>query len=192
MSFWSGKLPIISIFNLIGRKTRCRALGFVLCGFTLARLPAFATGSVTLAWNKCADPCVAGYNIYYGGSSCNYTNEFFAGNLTNATIPGLVEGTTYYFAATTYTSSGMESPFSCEVSFTVINSGIFTVKAVISNSIPASVIVTATGSVPSCWALQSSQDLKIWTTVAQGTNVPVNVSVAAGSLPMQFFRLLSQ
>ena len=83
------------------------------------RLSAFATGSVTLVWNASTDPSVAGYNIYYGVASGAYTNEICAGNATNATISGLVEGTTYYFAATTYTSSGIESPFSSEVSYLV-------------------------------------------------------------------------
>ena len=83
------------------------------------QLSAFATGSVTLAWNASTNPIVAGYNVYYGGASGTYTNEISAGNATNATISGLVEGTTYYFAATTYTSSGVESPFSSEVSYQV-------------------------------------------------------------------------
>jgi len=83
------------------------------------QLSAFATGSVTLAWNASTDPSVAGYNIYYGGTSGNYTNEICAGNATNATISGLVQGTTYYFAATSYASSGMESSFSSEVSYLV-------------------------------------------------------------------------
>ena len=82
-------------------------------------LSAFATGSVTLAWNASTDPSVVGYNVYYGGASGAYTNEICAGNATNATISGLVQGTTYYFAATTYTSSGMESLFSSEVSYLV-------------------------------------------------------------------------
>jgi hypothetical protein len=78
-----------------------------------------AAGSVTLAWNRCTNAIVAGYNVYYGGKSGAYTNEISAGNVTNATVSGLVQGTTYYFAATTYASSGMESPFSSEVSYLV-------------------------------------------------------------------------
>jgi hypothetical protein len=135
---------------------------------------------------------VAGYNVYYGGASGVYTNEICAGNSTNATISDLVPGNTYYFVATTYNTMGMESPFSAEVSFTVINTAILSAKMVKSNGVPSSVTVTAAGDVPSCWTLQSSPDLKIWTTVAQGTNAPVNASVPVGGLPMQFFRLLSQ
>ena len=85
----------------------------------LIQSPAFASQSVTLAWNPSTDPTVVGYNIYYGGASGNYTNTFSAGNTTNATISGLVEGDTYYFAATTYNSSGIQSPFSNEVSYSV-------------------------------------------------------------------------
>ena len=83
------------------------------------QLSAFATGSVTLAWNACTDPIVVGYNIYYGGASGTYTNEICAGNATNVTISGLAQGTTYYFAATAYSASGIESPFSSEVSYLV-------------------------------------------------------------------------
>jgi hypothetical protein len=75
--------------------------------------------SVTLAWNRSSDPTVAGYNVYYGGASGTYTNEISVGNATNVTISGLVQGTTYYFTATTYASSGVESPFSSEVSYLV-------------------------------------------------------------------------
>src|SRR5664279_5725365 len=85
--------------------------------FAVMQLSAFATGSVTLAWNASTDSSVAGYNIYYGGASGAYTNEICAGNATNATISGMAEGTTYYFAATTYAYSNMESSFSSEVSY---------------------------------------------------------------------------
>jgi hypothetical protein len=84
--------------------------------FAVLQLSAFATGSVTLAWNASANPSVAGYNVYYGGTCGTYTNKICAGNATNITISGLVQSATYYFAATTYAASGMESTFSREVS----------------------------------------------------------------------------
>jgi len=80
---------------------------------------AFATGSVTLAWNASTNPIVVGYNVYYGGASGSYTNEISIGSATNAIISGLTEGATYYFAATTYTTADVESPFSSEVSYLV-------------------------------------------------------------------------
>ncbi len=87
-------------------------------------LTAFVTtvqsaGSVTLAWNKSTNSMVAGYNVYYGGKSGTYTNEICAASATNATVSSLVEGATYYFAATSYSSLGLESILSSEISYTV-------------------------------------------------------------------------
>ena len=97
---------------------------FAIILFTLmVQLSVLATGSVTLAWNAITDTNagVVGYNVYWGGSSGVYTNEVNVPgiNTTNVTISGLSQGTTYYFAATTYTATGMESPFSSEVSYLV-------------------------------------------------------------------------
>ncbi len=72
-----------------------------------------------LGWDTNNDPDVAGYKIYYGSASHTYTNVVVAGNTNNGIITGLVVGTTYYFAATSFDGSGTESPFSDEVSYTV-------------------------------------------------------------------------
>ena len=82
---------------------------------------AFATGSVTLAWNPSISTNVAGYKIYYGlacGVYCN-TISVAGSTATNATVTGLVEGATYYFAATAVDALGIESPFSNETSYSV-------------------------------------------------------------------------
>ena len=80
---------------------------------------ALATVSVKLGWNPCTDPCIAGYNIYYGVASGTYSNKVVLGVTTNATISGLIEGTTYYFAATAFNVAGVESLFSNETSWTI-------------------------------------------------------------------------
>jgi len=82
-------------------------------------MPVQATQSVTLAWSPSTDPNVAGYNIYYGTASHVYTNRVSVGNVVSATTAGLVEGATYYFAATTYNAQNQESTFSQEISYTV-------------------------------------------------------------------------
>ena len=75
--------------------------------------------SVTLAWDENQDADVAGYKIYYGTSSRQYTNIIDVPNKTSATITNLEPGRTYYIAATAYDVNGNESAFSQEIPYTV-------------------------------------------------------------------------
>jgi hypothetical protein len=97
------------------------ALTSVLFASLLALVPlsSMAVPSVTLAWNASPGTNVAGYHLHCGGLSGNYTNTIDAGSSTTATVSGLTLGATYYFAATAYDSSGLESDFSNEISYTV-------------------------------------------------------------------------
>ncbi len=107
---------------MIKRPVALFLFGCLLGGLAItAAEPVLGAQSVTLAWNPVTTANVAGYNIYYGSASGNYTNATFVGNVTNATISGLSEGATYYFATTTLDASGLESAFSTEVSYTVPN-----------------------------------------------------------------------
>ncbi len=83
-------------------------------------------GSVTLSWeapatNEDGTPLndLAGYKIYYGTSSRNYSFYINVGNVNSYTVYNLTEGVTYYFAVTAYDVSGNESKFSNEVSKTI-------------------------------------------------------------------------
>ena len=100
-----------------GRVTFCLFIAASL--LAIMQFPAFAAGSVTLAWQPSTDTNVVGYNIYFGGASETYTNKISAGNAVSSVISNLVQGATYYFAATAYDSTGMESPFSNEASYAV-------------------------------------------------------------------------
>ena len=77
--------------------------------------------NVTLAWNPSPDtgPTVAGYRLYYGTVSQQYSAMIDAGNADSLTVSNLVAGTTYYFAVTSYTDTELESAFSGEVVYTV-------------------------------------------------------------------------
>lgn len=98
-----------------------RILRDLLALFLLASLDAFTevdarAGSVILGWEPDPDPQVIGYNVYYGSASRDYTNAISVGAATNATVSGLREGLTYFFAVTAYTWDGLQSDYSAEVS----------------------------------------------------------------------------
>ena len=107
-------------------RLRCAVFNSLFLGILVAAIqsPVFATGSATLMWNSSADPTVVGYKIYYGAASKTYTNMVPVGSATNVTVIGLVGETTYYFAATAYNATGIESPFSSEVAYTVATNAV--------------------------------------------------------------------
>lgn len=72
---------------------------------------------VTLAWDPNPETNVAGYIMYYGSESRNYTNSVDVGNITTNMVCGLVDGVTYFFAVTAYNTDGMQSDYSDEVSY---------------------------------------------------------------------------
>jgi hypothetical protein len=89
-----------------------RAMAALLLGAVACRAE-----SVALAWNRSPDTNVIGYRIYYGGAAGSYTNMIDVGDVTNAVVTGLVEGGTYFFAATAYNVVHLESVYSSEVSY---------------------------------------------------------------------------
>jgi PKD repeat protein len=75
-------------------------------------------GEVTFAWDYTASGA-AGFVLYCGTSSGNYTIRSDAGNAVNYTQRGLTEGARYYCAVTAYDAGRAESGFSNEVSAVV-------------------------------------------------------------------------
>ena len=89
------------------------------CGFVELASLGQTSSSAVLAWNGDSSPNVARYNLYSGGASQSYTNVVSVGNVTNATVSGLVQGATYFFAVTAINSAGLESTPSPEISYAV-------------------------------------------------------------------------
>ena len=70
-----------------------------------------SAASVTLAWDESNE--AACYKIYYGTASNNYSSVVNVGNyVTSHTFADLPNGSTYYFAATAYDASNLESDYS--------------------------------------------------------------------------------
>ncbi len=69
--------------------------------------------SVTLIWDRNPESDIAGYNVYYGRTSGDYTRLV---TVTDPTAMIGVKGSkTVYFAVTAYDTNGLESALSEEV-----------------------------------------------------------------------------
>ena len=99
--------------------------GVVLCViYSLYGNMLFAA-SVVLSWkppttNADDTPLndLAGYNVYYGMTSGNYSESVDVGDVLTYQVNNLSTGVTYYFATTAYDTSGNESGYSNEMSKT--------------------------------------------------------------------------
>ena len=108
-----------STSRISSRRTPYRlGLSFILAlGAILFAQQAYAAAQATVAWNPDSAQ-VAGYDVYYGTSSGNYSTTLNAGNTTSATLPNL-SAQTYYIALTAYDSNNVQSSYSPEL---VVNS----------------------------------------------------------------------
>jgi Fibronectin type III domain len=149
------------------------------------------TQTVELAWNASTDPSVEGYCVYYGQSPDDYGTKLDVGLTTTASIQGLVPGHTYYFSATSYNAGDVESVFASPVSYTVPFN-----LTVAPSEVPGSVIISFPVVPDNNYQLQTSPDLKNWSTVLTFpsllTNSIINVQAAVGNSNSQFYRIVSQ
>ena len=106
----------------------CHRRSYIKHLFTLAILivplivcPFSFSADITMAWDSNNESDLAGYKIYYGTSSGNYSHTEDVGNVTEYTIVDLQEGVTYFFAAKAYNYSGNESSFSEELVYTLLS-----------------------------------------------------------------------
>jgi len=88
--------------------------------------PAAFSGTATLSWDAPTTNAdgtlltdLAGYKVYYGNFSGNYSQNMNVDNVTTYTVNNLTDGLTYYFAVTAYDTSGNESGYSNELSKTL-------------------------------------------------------------------------
>ena len=73
-------------------------------------------GTISVQWD--AAPSASGYRIYYSTTSQQYNPQSYyqVGRVTQATVPGLQDCTTYYLAVKAFNSTGESPAFSEEIS----------------------------------------------------------------------------
>jgi hypothetical protein len=95
--------------------SRIIILSLALCYF-LSYSISFAA-QATLTWDPPAvSTDVAGYMIHYGTAPGAYSQGIDVGKTTSYTVSNLNDGQTYYFAATAYNQTHVQSAYSNEVS----------------------------------------------------------------------------
>jgi hypothetical protein len=164
----------------------------LLSGLTMLGLcSSDAAQTVTLAWDPSLDANVTGYRVYYGVASGVYTGQVSVSGTTRATVSGLIEGHTYYFAVTAHDAMGLESLPSNEIAYLV--PGVFlTLQKIQLSGFPNAFLISSTGVAPYAWALEATENFRTWQVLSRGTNSPVNVAVMTSGTPQLFFRLRRQ
>lgn len=118
---------------------------------------------VTLAWLASPDPSVAGYAVYYGAVSGNYTSRIDLGTNTAASVPGLAPGANYFFVVVAYDANHVESTPSNEI---LVNPPVPLHMTM--GTTPLSPVTLNFSGAPGHWyELQATSDLKNWATIWQ-------------------------
>jgi hypothetical protein len=157
------------------------------CGFFAS--PVKASTTVNVMWNAIANTNIAGYKLYYGTVSQQYTNAIVAGNVTNTSISGILPGTTYYFAATSYNAAGWESAYSLEIAYTVP-----AVTALLVSITPAlgGVNLAINGKAALPYVILASTDLVNWVALATNAAPFIFTDTNSSSYPRRFYQAVPQ
>lgn len=83
-------------------------------------LELLASGTTTIGWQSNDDPFTAGYRLYLGESSGEYTESFDVGNVTEFELSEIKTGHEYYCAISTLNVFGFESVLSNEIVIAVL------------------------------------------------------------------------
>ncbi len=174
---------------------RSRRLGrrfALLLSAILAAISRDACGlqTATLAWDP-GDSSVAGYVVYTGASSGNYSARMVVGTNTTFNVTGLQEGRTNYFTVTAYNAAGVESPHASEIRYIV--PGLLKLKPTSTPGAPRSFALSVASG--HHYNIQATQDFKTWTTIARTGVLSSNTwwsfsDPASATMPYRFYRLI--
>ena len=147
--------------------------------------------SVTLSWDPNTTVSGPSYKVYYGPASGVYTNAVWIGNNTSYTVDGLNSNGTYYFAVTTFNSSGQESGYSTEAVYTFSN-GQPTLVSMSTPTVvqPGQVQFTPQGTSGLQYVVQASTDLINWVSLQTNTAPFTFTDTQAGQFAKRFYRTI--
>lgn len=146
--------------------------------------------NIRLAWNPLQSLAVAGYCLYSGSEQGVYNNKIDIGNNTTATVSGLQEGRTYYFAVTAYNSNGVESAISSGISY--ITPGLIRLLGKTNFNSMGMEFPVASGH---WYEVQASENMRNWTTIGQTDIATSNAwnqfwDAQAGLFSTRYYRLV--
>ena len=177
-------------------RVKISLLRWLVCAAMLAALPALKAASVALTWDPSIDPTVVGYKIHYGVASHVYTNSIDVGNVTNYTITGLADGTTYYFSATSYDILGVESDLSNEIEVTTsqaTNASVVIASPKFQNdSVSGQFSFDVSDYSNGVYVVQASADLMTWLSVQTNVAPFTFVDTNAGQFASRFYRVVNE
>jgi len=149
-----------------GRTARLTSAGSLLILALGFAGRAWGDQSIALAWDASQTDDVTGYVLYYGSLSRVYVNSLDVGENTTATVQGLKEGTTYFFAVTAYNPGGLSSSPSEEISYQVpIADPGPPVQISMGSQAGAAARLRFPASPGKSYELQTTTDFQSWTTL---------------------------
>jgi hypothetical protein len=178
------------------RPDKCHPFVWMLLAwFALPLLASAQNGlDATIGWDSSISTNVAGYKVYYGTSSRNYTNVTTVdASTTSLQVFGLQPGTAYFCAVKSVDSSNHESAYSTEVYFVTPSAPTLAVKPWSDAYGNRYVEVTTKQSIPRYWELDYTLDLVDWYPYDYGYDSFIDepyVHTDWDFLPQMFFRVI--
>ena len=104
---------------------KCVLSGIMVCLIIVLAVNSIFAASAVLSWSPPTTNAdgtelndLAGYRVYYGTESGNYSESIVVGNVVTYEVNNLSAGATYYFATSAYNTAGKESQSSDEINKT--------------------------------------------------------------------------
>ena len=147
---------------------------------------------VQLTWDVNTELDLAGYRVYWGGTSGQYDQMVDVGNVNTWTLHDIDETRPYYFVVTAYNLDGLESEYSNEVLFEPSKLPLLISTLQIMPDGRMSFIIVQTGPVsfwPNGFFLEISEDLIEWRRSTDVISFPLFVVDDIAGVPRRFYRI---